>query len=85
VELILVLLPFALLFAGVALALFVWAARSGQFDDLDTPAVRILFDDETPVPARGPAGPASPAAVGNGRAATSGPARGTGGPDKERP
>ncbi len=49
-ELIFVLLPFALLFAGIALALFVWAARSGQFDDLDTPAVRILFDDETPVP-----------------------------------
>ena len=47
VELILVILPFALLFAGVALALFVWAARSGQFDDLETPAVRILFDDET--------------------------------------
>ena len=51
-ELILVILPFALLFAGAALALFVWAARSGQFDDLETPAVRILFDDETPEPAR---------------------------------
>ena len=51
-ELILVILPFALLFAGAALALFVWAARSGQFDDLETPAVRILFDDETPEPVR---------------------------------
>lgn len=71
-ELIFVLLPFALLFAGIALALFVWAARSGQFDDLDTPAVRILFDDETPVPAPGPAGPAPPAS-------------GAGGPDKEGP
>jgi cbb3-type cytochrome oxidase maturation protein len=84
VELILVLLPFALLFAGIALALFVWAARSGQFDDLDTPAVRILFEDETPVPAHGPAAPASPAAR-NRRAATSGPARGADDPDKERP
>jgi cbb3-type cytochrome oxidase maturation protein len=83
-ELILVLLPFALLFAGIALALFVWAARSGQFDDLDTPAVRILFEDETPVSANGPAAPASPAA-GSGRAATSGPARGADGPCKERP
>lgn len=71
-ELILVLLPFALLFAGIALALFVWAARSGQFDDLETPAVRILFDDETPAPA------------GNGRASTSA-APAAGGPDKERP
>jgi cbb3-type cytochrome oxidase maturation protein len=59
VELILVLLPFALLFAGIALALFVWAARSGQFDDLETPAVRILFDDDKPAP-----GPAAPAAGG---------------------
>jgi cbb3-type cytochrome oxidase maturation protein len=83
-ELILVLLPFALLFAGIALALFVWAARSGQFDDLDTPAVRILFEDETPVPAHGPAAPASSAA-GTGLSATSGPARGADGPHKERP
>jgi cbb3-type cytochrome oxidase maturation protein len=45
-ETIFVLLPLALLFAGIALALFVWAARSGQFDDLETPAVRILFDDD---------------------------------------
>jgi cbb3-type cytochrome oxidase maturation protein len=57
-ELILVLLPFALLFAGIALALFVWAAQSGQFDDLETPAVRILFDDEPPAPAHGTARPA---------------------------
>jgi cbb3-type cytochrome oxidase maturation protein len=49
-ELVFVLLPFALLFAGLALALFVWAARSGQFDDLETPAVRMLFDDEAPAP-----------------------------------
>lgn len=68
-ELILVLLPFALLFAGIALALFVWAARSGQFDDLETPAVRILFDDDKPAPAPDPAAPAAPA----------------GGPDKEKP
>ncbi|MFA6109247.1 MAG: cbb3-type cytochrome oxidase assembly protein CcoS [Candidatus Latescibacterota bacterium] len=45
---IFVLLPLALLIAGIAVALFIWAVRSGQFDDLDTPPVRILFDDETP-------------------------------------
>ena len=28
--------------------IFVWAVRSGQFDDLDTPAVRILADDDEP-------------------------------------
>jgi len=41
-----ILLPLALLFVGIAITWFVWAVRSGQFDDLETPAVRILFDDE---------------------------------------
>jgi cbb3-type cytochrome oxidase maturation protein len=27
-------------------AAFVWAARRGQYDDLDTPALRMLNDDE---------------------------------------
>ena len=43
---IFILLPLALLFVGIALAWFVWAVRTGQFDDLETPAVRILFDDQ---------------------------------------
>lgn len=47
-EPIFVLLPLALLIAAVAAGFFVWAARSGQFDDLETPPVRILFDDEQP-------------------------------------
>ncbi len=38
-------LPIALLLATVAVVAFVRAARRGQFDDLQTPAVRILFDD----------------------------------------
>lgn len=64
-ETIFVLLPLAVLIAGIALALFVWAARSGQFDDLETPAVRMLFDDEpaptAPRPAPGaPADPPTP-------------------------
>jgi len=45
VEVIYVLLPAALLLAGLAVAVFLWAARSGQFDDLTTPQVRILHDD----------------------------------------
>ena len=32
--------------------IFVWAVRSGQFDDLDTPAVRILTDDDEAPPPR---------------------------------
>lgn len=45
-ETIFVLLPLALLIAAIAVGFFIWAAMSGQFDDLDTPAVRMLFDDE---------------------------------------
>ena len=40
------LLPLALLLAGSAVAVFVWAVKNGQFDDLETPAVRILHDDD---------------------------------------
>ncbi len=40
-----VLLPVALLLAAGALAFFFWAVRSGQFDDMDTPSVRILHED----------------------------------------
>lgn len=42
---LLFLLPAALLLGGGALVLFLWALRSGQFDDLDGAATRILFDD----------------------------------------
>ena len=35
----------ALIFLGA----FIWAVRNGQFDDNETPAIRILFDDETNV------------------------------------
>lgn len=38
-------LPLALLVVGAAVAAYVWAARTGQFDDLETPAVRMLHDD----------------------------------------
>jgi cbb3-type cytochrome oxidase maturation protein len=47
-EPIFVLLPLALLIAAIAVGFFIWAAKSGQFDDLETPPVRILFDDEQP-------------------------------------
>lgn len=66
-ETIFVLLPLALLIAAIAVGFFIWAAKTGQFDDLETPAVRILFDDEEPrrtSPVRAvPAPPASPGAA----------------------
>lgn len=50
-----VLIPLAFTILVVAIAAYVWAARKGQFDDLDTPAMRALHDDEP-----GPAKPAAP-------------------------
>jgi cbb3-type cytochrome oxidase maturation protein len=41
-----VVLPLALIIAAVAAVVFIRSARSGQFDDLDTPGVRMLHDDE---------------------------------------
>jgi len=45
-----IVLPLSLLLVVVAVGFFIWAARGGQFDDLETPAVRVLFDDEEPEP-----------------------------------
>ncbi len=39
-----VLIPIALLLVGLAIKLFFWAVKSGQYDDLDTEGKRILFD-----------------------------------------
>lgn len=40
------LIPLALLLAGSALAAFIWAARSGQYDDVDSAAIRAVVDDD---------------------------------------
>ncbi len=40
------LIPVALLLGGLGLAGFLWALRSGQYEDLDGAASRILFDDD---------------------------------------
>jgi len=45
---LLILIPIALFLGAVGLAAFLWALRSGQFDDLDGAAHRILFDDDVP-------------------------------------
>lgn len=41
-----ILLPLAVILASIALWAFIRAVRAGQFDDLDTPAHRILHEDE---------------------------------------
>ena len=40
------LIGVSLFAALIFLGLFIWAVRNGQFDDNETPSIRILFDDE---------------------------------------
>lgn len=47
------IMPIALALAAVAVVAFAWAARRGQFDDLETPPMRVLFDDDDDCP-KGP-------------------------------
>lgn len=49
-----IVVPLALLVVLVAVAAYVWSARGGQFDDLDTPALRMLHDDDPARPATTP-------------------------------
>jgi len=49
-RILLMLVPISLLLLGIAIAAFVWAVRRGQFDDLDTPPLDILADEEDEVP-----------------------------------
>ena len=46
------LIPAALALGLAGLGAFLWALRSGQFDDLDGAANRILFDDDDEPPPR---------------------------------
>jgi cbb3-type cytochrome oxidase maturation protein len=43
---LLFLVPLALLLGLLGLAAFLWALRSGQYDDLDGAALRVLSDDD---------------------------------------
>ncbi len=45
-NILLLLIPVALFLGGLGLLAFVWAMRSGQFDDMEGAAMRILIDEE---------------------------------------
>ena len=51
---LLLLVPLALMLLIVAIVAFAWAVRGGQFEDLETPALSILVDDDAPPPAKEP-------------------------------
>jgi len=52
-ETLLMLIPVALILGLLGLVGFLWSLRSGQFDDLDGAAQRILFDDDDDAPPPG--------------------------------
>ncbi|MDR2710468.1 MAG: cbb3-type cytochrome oxidase assembly protein CcoS [Burkholderiales bacterium] len=49
-EILWLLIPMSVFLVLVMGGIFWWSVRSGQFDDLDGPAYRILADDDTPSP-----------------------------------
>ena len=48
-EVLYLLIPVSLVFVGLIAWVFLWAVRSGQFDDMEGPAHQILMDDDGPV------------------------------------
>jgi cbb3-type cytochrome oxidase maturation protein len=63
VTILYLMIPMGILIVVGAIWAFFWAVNSGQFDDLDSPAWRILLDDDTrpPQPGRSQGeGPADP-------------------------
>jgi cbb3-type cytochrome oxidase maturation protein len=47
-EILMLLIPLSVVLVVLIGVAFYWSARSGQFDDLEGPAHRILADDERP-------------------------------------
>lgn len=47
-EILYMLIPLGIVIFAVAIWAFVWAVKSGQFDDMEGPAHRILMDDDDP-------------------------------------
>ncbi|MEX2474793.1 cbb3-type cytochrome oxidase assembly protein CcoS [Marinobacter sp.] len=45
-QIVMILVPVMLVLVALGLVLFSWAVKNGQYDDLEGPAHRILFDDD---------------------------------------
>jgi cbb3-type cytochrome oxidase maturation protein len=61
VNILYLLIPLSIVLIGFAVWAFFWAVGSGQFDDLESPAWRILMDDDTRPPKGEPTPPAEDA------------------------
>jgi len=45
-QIVMVLVPLMLMLVAIGILLFAWAVKSGQYDDVEGPAHRILYDDD---------------------------------------
>lgn len=45
-QIVMILVPVMLILVALGIVLFSWAVRNGQYDDLEGPAHRILYDDD---------------------------------------
>ena len=50
-EILYLLIPLSLLLVVLIVGIFWWTVKSGQLDDLEGPAHRIIMDDDSPDPA----------------------------------
>ena len=48
-DILYLLIPISLIIVAIAIGVFMWAIRSGQYEDLEGPAHRILMDDDDPL------------------------------------
>ena len=53
-DILILLIPLSLVLVGVIAWIMLWAARSGQFDDLEGPAHTVIMDDDNPPKSDGP-------------------------------
>ena len=49
-DILLLLIPLSLVLVGVIAWIMLWAAKSGQFDDLEGPGHSVVMDDDSPRP-----------------------------------
>lgn len=45
-EILFILIPVSIILVAIAIAIFGWAIKNGQYDDLEGPAHSILYDDD---------------------------------------
>jgi len=65
VDILYFLIPLSMLVMGIMILAVIWTVRSGQYDDLEGPAHRILMDDDDPrIPHRKPSPDAQGAETG---------------------